>query len=177
MKSEKVQKLVTAAMFSALCFLGTFLIKIPTFQGYIHLGDCMVLLSGLLLGPLYGGLAAGIGSCLSDLLAGYAAYIPGTFAIKAIAAALSAIIFNALITHVKNNRKPNLYVIISGIGGAIVVVFGYLAYEGIILSLGAGAIVNIPGNLIQGIAGIILGSILYPVLSKIPTLRTLAQSN
>ncbi len=40
-------------------FLATFIIKIPVFQGYIHLGDAFTLLSGIILGPLYGALPAG----------------------------------------------------------------------------------------------------------------------
>lgn len=45
-------------------------------QGYVNLGDCAVLMSAWVLGPLYGGAAAGIGSALADLLSGYAHYVP-----------------------------------------------------------------------------------------------------
>ena len=42
---------------------------VPT--GYVNLGDCLVIVSGILLGPVYGGAAAGIGSALVDLTHGY----------------------------------------------------------------------------------------------------------
>ena len=44
-------------------------IRIPTpgTGGYIHPGDAIVILSGVILGPAYGFLAAGIGSCMSVL--------------------------------------------------------------------------------------------------------------
>lgn len=45
-------------------------------QGYVNLGDCAVLISAWMLGPLYGGAAAGIGSALADLLSGYAHLCP-----------------------------------------------------------------------------------------------------
>lgn len=39
MDSAKVRKLVLAAFFAAIIFLGTFIIKIPIPNGYIHFGD------------------------------------------------------------------------------------------------------------------------------------------
>ena len=53
------------ALFMALCCVATMVIQIPSpTQGYVNLGDCVVLLSGWLLGPWYGIAAAGIGSAL-----------------------------------------------------------------------------------------------------------------
>ena len=75
-QSRSTERLVSAAMFAALTLLATSVLKIqtPTF-GYIHLGDGLALLSGIFLGPVYGGLAAGLGSALSDLLGGYAVWV------------------------------------------------------------------------------------------------------
>ena len=62
MKSQ-TQKLVTAALLAALTCIATMIIKIPSpMKGYLNLGDCVVLLAGWLLSPMYGFLAAGIGS-------------------------------------------------------------------------------------------------------------------
>ena len=70
-KNMKTKKLIFAALFAALTCVATMIIKVPTpTMGYIHPGDSIVLLSGFLLGPLYGGLAAGIGSMFSDLFGG-----------------------------------------------------------------------------------------------------------
>lgn len=44
--------------------------RIPVGQSKIHLANAMCLLSGLLFGPVAGGLASGIGSALYDALAG-----------------------------------------------------------------------------------------------------------
>ncbi|MDO5519761.1 MAG: ECF transporter S component [bacterium] len=175
MKSEKLQKLVIGAMFAALCFLGTFIVKIPTFNGYIHLGDCMVILTGIILGPIYGALAAGVGSMLSDLLGGYVAFVPGTFVIKALAAATAALLFRSLCRYFKSTSSHMVITIFCGICSGIIVVFGYLVYESYFLHLGAGALSSIPGNIIQGISGVILSTILYPVLTKIPDLKHLTQ--
>ena len=87
---NKTLRLVMAALLTAMTCVATMVIKIPITAtgGYINLGDCIVLLSGILLGPLYGGLAAGIGSALADLFSGYVAFAPATFLIKGIMAVI-----------------------------------------------------------------------------------------
>ena len=46
--ASRLRVAVTAALFAALTFLGTYLIKVPTItKGYIHPGDGFVLLSGI----------------------------------------------------------------------------------------------------------------------------------
>ena len=62
MQTKKTLKLVIAALLAAMTCVATMVIKIPLTAtgGYINLGDCIVVLSGILLGPLYGGLAAGL---------------------------------------------------------------------------------------------------------------------
>ena len=85
LKDQKVKKLVLSALMAALVYVATSIIQIPSpMSGYVNLGDCFVLLSGWLLGPWYGGAAAGIGSMLVDLLGVYAHYAPGTLVIKAV---------------------------------------------------------------------------------------------
>ncbi len=58
---------VMAAMVFAMTYIG---IDIPTALGKtkLHFGNIMCLLSALLFGPMTGGLAAGIGSALFDLM-------------------------------------------------------------------------------------------------------------
>ena len=65
-----LKKLVMAALFAALACVATMSIKIPTpgTSGYIHPGDAIVILAGVVLGPAWGFLAGGIGSAMADLL-------------------------------------------------------------------------------------------------------------
>ena len=65
MTNQNIKKLVTAALLAAMTCVATMIIKIPTPTfGYIHPGDGFVLLCGVVLGPLPGALAAGIGNFL-----------------------------------------------------------------------------------------------------------------
>lgn len=67
MKDKKIIKLVAIGMMAALCFIGNY-IQIPLFADTrIHFGNVFIILSGLLFGPIPGGLAAGIGAGIYDL--------------------------------------------------------------------------------------------------------------
>ena len=85
---NKTKKIVMTALFAALACVATMSIRIPTpgTGGYIHPGDAIVILCGVFLDPVSAFLAAGIGSCMADLLGGYFIYVPITFVIKGLVA-------------------------------------------------------------------------------------------
>ena len=69
--NKKTKQLVMAALMASLACVATMIIKIPTpLKGYVNLGDCVVLLCGSMLSPVYAFLAAAIGSALAAF-AGY----------------------------------------------------------------------------------------------------------
>lgn len=106
--SRSSVKITMTALFAALCCIATMVIQIPTpTNGFINLGDCIVLISGYLLGPVYGALAAGIGSMLADILSGYAYYAPATFIIKAVMAVCAYYLYKAL-TGKKSKSGQNI---------------------------------------------------------------------
>lgn len=161
MKS-KTQKIVSAAMLAALVCVATMIIKIPSpLEGYLNLGDCIVLLSGWLLSPLYGFLAAGIGSALADIFSGYALYAPATFIIKGLMALVAY--FGFKLANKKLGSLPSR--ILGGLGAEITMVLGYLIFEGFLYGF-VPSLVNIPSNAIQGIAGLIIGTILIKIFEK-----------
>ncbi|MBQ6907589.1 MAG: ECF transporter S component [Clostridia bacterium] len=151
-----------ASMIAALCCVATMIIKIPSpLKGYLNLGDCVVLLSGFMLSPVYGFLAAGIGSALADLFSGYAVYAPATFVIKGVMALIAYYGFK--LTQRKLGAASSR--IISCIIAEIVMVLGYFVFEGFMYGFAPSA-VNIPANAVQGIAGLILGVILVRIFEK-----------
>jgi len=160
MKSN-TKKLTITALFTALICVATFLVNIPTpaVGGYIHLGDAFVILSGIVLGPL-GAIPSALGSALADLIGGYALYMPITFAVKGIMALITGIIWR------KNNSRNNLLgCILCGVIAAVIMVAGYLGFELVIY--GKAAFLNLPFNLIQGLSGIVVSALAFPLLKKI----------
>ena len=53
-------------------------------------------------------------------------------------------------------------------------VLGYFAYEGLVLSYGIAAAASIPGNAIQGAAGMVVSVLAYKVLYAVPSIRRLS---
>lgn len=164
MKTETVRKTVTAAMFAALACVATMVIKIPipATNGYINIGDCIVIMSGWLLGGVYGTAAAGIGSMLADLLLGYAAFAPGTLVVKALTA-LTAFAVNKVLSGKSGGFAAYL---VSSFLAEAVMVLGYFAYESTILGYGIGAAASIPANMIQGAGGIVISTALIQILKN-----------
>ena len=165
MNDSKIRKLVLAALFAALTYVMTMVVQVPSpMQGYVNLGDCAVLLSAWILGPVYGGAAAGIGSMLADLLSGYAHYAPGTFAIKLAMAVAASLIFRAL----QSRSSHNLLVsqVASGVVAEAIMVVGYFGYASLWLGKGLAAAASIPGNIVQGVFGLVAATVVYTVLSR-----------
>lgn len=97
MNHQSLRRLVLSALFAALACIATLVIQLHVSpNGYINLGDCIVLLCGWLLSPAYGAAAAGIGSAMADILSGYAYYAPATLVVKALMALLGGMAFRAV---------------------------------------------------------------------------------
>lgn len=162
-----IRKLVTAALLAALICAATFAIAIPTpGGGYVNPGDAVILFGSWLLGPLWGAAAAGIGSGLADVLAGYAIYAPGTLLIKA----LMGLVAGLLMRHHADNFK---WIVVISILTEVIMILGYFLYESLILGIGSGAFAAIPGNCVQGVFAAIAGPALILALSKTPIRRIL----
>ncbi len=151
-KTNQIRRVIFAAMLAALCCVTTLFLKIPLLNGYIHLGDCFCLLSGWFLGPLWGSIAAGLGSALADLAGGYPVYIPATFVIKAGMALIASLLL-------QKKRTLPTRILTAAIAEAFMVV-GYFLFEWPLFGF-AGALEAVPGNLLQAAGGILFASVLW----------------
>lgn len=159
MKKDKLRLVVISALFAAFICVATMVVKIPTpLNGYINLGDCLILITAWLLPTGYGFLAAGIGSCFADILSGYTAYAPATFIIKGL-----MVVFAVLSVKLIKVKKPIISKIISAIIAEAFMVAGYYVFEGFMYGFAA-SLVNIPMNAIQGVGNLILALIISKAL-------------
>ena len=69
-KDSKLFDLVFAGVLAAMVYVVT-LFRFPLLGSKVHFANAVCLLGGMLLGPVTGGFAAGIGSALYDAFAGY----------------------------------------------------------------------------------------------------------
>ncbi|MDF2588845.1 MAG: hypothetical protein K0S41_2686 [Anaerocolumna sp.] len=177
MKSNRTLKIVLTALMAAMTCIATMVIKVPSpTGGYIHLGDGLVLLSGIILGPIYGGLAAGIGSMFADIFSGYVGFAAATLIIKALAAIIGSIVYHLFIKLFHNTIQKLIALVLAGICGGFIVTSGYFIFEGFIMGLGIGtALSGIPFNIIQNVFGIIVSIVLMPVLGKVPVVKEMME--
>ena len=116
MKKERAQliRIVFGAVMAAMVFVVT-LFRFPLLGSKVHFANAVCLLCGLLLGPVWGGMAAGMGSMLYDLFL----YNEGilnliiTFVSKFAMAWVAAMLFRAF---GKNRRKPLNLVLVCAAG-------------------------------------------------------------
>lgn len=114
-------------IFSGLICILTMIISIPipATQGFINIGDAGVMITGLLFGPIIGGIAGGVGSSLADVFLGYTIYAPATLLIKGLEGFVVGLIANPK----KQNSRINHRDIISVITGGLLMTYGYFLYE------------------------------------------------
>ena len=165
-KLPSAKQIAFAALFAALCCIGTLVITIPLPNGYFNTGDIFVLLSGWCLGPVYGSIAAAIGSALADIISGYSLYAPATFLIKGINAFIAYIVYFFLKRYIQKEKVDILSRAISAICGEAWMILGYFLFEMLLYGIG-GASIALLGNLTQGICCAIGALLLIATLRSI----------
>ena len=118
----------TGVMAAIICVITTF--RIPLGQSKVHFANSMCLLSGLLLGPVWGGTAAGLGSAIYDVLLGGYSFFDAliTFVSKFAMAWVTGILYQKwVLKKEEKSWKENLLpLIISCVLGALTYVALYM---------------------------------------------------
>ena len=138
---------------------------IPATNGFINIGDAVVMITGLMFGPIIGGIAGGIGSSLADLFLGYAIYAPATLIIKGLEG-----FFVGLIANPKKNHKWNYRDFIAVLVGGFIMIIGYFLYEVMIFGLPSALYEFILNSIIQfGLGSVIALIFIFAARKNIKT--------
>ena len=136
---------------------------IPATNGFINIGDAVVMITGLMFGPIIGGIAGGVGSSLADLFLGYAIYAPATLVIKGLEG-----FFVGLIANPKKNDKWNYRDFIAVMVGGFIMIIGYFLYEVMIYGVPSALYEFILNSIIQfGLGSIIALAFIIAVRKNI----------
>ena len=118
----------TGVMAAIICVITTF--RIPLGQSKVHFANSMCLLSGLLLGPVWGGTAAGLGSAIYDVLLGGYSFFDAliTFVSKFAMAWVTGILYRTwVLKKEEKSWKENLLpLVVSCVLGALTYVALYM---------------------------------------------------
>lgn len=169
--NNNTKDLVLTGLMIALIYLAGSIIKIPSIGGFVHIGDCMVFLSVIVLGKKRGAIASAAGMFLVDVLGGYYLWAPFTLIIKGCMAYISG----SIIEKVNIKRMTLKYVAAFSVA-SIFMVIAYFA-SGIIMAslftqkagLLEGIIYSskdIIGNVIQVVTGMIIAVPLSMALKR-----------
>ena len=169
---SSAKQLALTAVFSALCLIGTIVIAIPLPVGYFNVGDVFVLLAGWCLGPLYGPIAAGVGSALADIVSGFPLYAPATFFIKAVDAFIAYTVWAFLKKAIQKESLDFIPRTLSALLGEAVMLAGYLLYDAILYGFAA-AVGGLLGNGMQGLFCLAIATALVAALYPIKAVSQL----
>ncbi|MHA1136759.1 MAG: ECF transporter S component [Candidatus Thorarchaeota archaeon] len=136
---------------TALVTIMTIVIQIPYpgTSGYFNFGDTMVMLGGLLLGPVGGFIAGGVGSALADVATGYTFYAPITLIVKG----LEGMAVGYLSSKILERTRLSVRDVIAVVVGSIIMLTGYFIAQVILFDIvvAIGELVTI--NLAQVVIG------------------------
>ena len=87
-----------SGILSALVFVITAYLHIPTYNGYVHCGDGVIFLAACVLPMPYSIIVGALGAMLADLLTGFAIWAPGSMIIKGLLVLLFTCKSNKILT-------------------------------------------------------------------------------
>lgn len=177
MKKFSTRQIAFVAIMAALVYVTSAFLQIPIASpignARLHMGNVMCLLSGFLLGPVSGGLAAGIGSMFFDLTnPAYIASAPFTLIFKFLLAFVCGLI-------AKGGKERLWALIVGAVLGSLTYVMLYLGktfirdyfvlgypLEGVMASVGTKSVTSVINGIIASVVSIPLYLALKPLLQK-----------
>lgn len=157
MKKDKIKLMCMSGVFTALVFVVTAYLHLPTNNGYIHFGDGIIYLAACLLPWPYAMAVGAGGALLADCLTGFAIWAPGSVIIKA----LTALLFSS-----KNDKIINLRNILVLVPAAILCAGGYYFYEALLYGNFVAPLAGIPASITQSIASSIVFVVMGIAMDK-----------
>ena len=157
-KKTRIQILdiIFAGVMAAMVYIVT-LFRFPLLGSKVHFANAVCLLSGMLLGPVTGGLAAGLGSALYDAFGGGydALNVLITFVSKFAMAWVCGMLMRA-----PRIRQMKLGAVIAAVAGSLTYVALYML-KSLLMYGWAGMVSRFPASIINAAAAIVAAPVFY----------------
>ena len=153
----KTKDLAIYGLMSAVVLLATYFIKIPTPNGYAHLGDAVIMAVAVSYSRRAGMIAGELGTGLADVFGGYFVWAPFSLVIHGAQGYIVGVIAS-------RQSKLWLKLFAMTVGSVLMIAL----YQIVTLEMYgiAGFVAALPGNIVQGIVGIIGGMLLTPAIQR-----------
>ena len=185
-RTNQTLRICFVGLMTAIVFVSNY-IRIPFMDTKLTVANALCAISGLLFGPAMGFTAAGLGSALYDLTAGYGAECLITLVSKGVIGLLAGLIAHHTAKHAKLNRMDIFRVVLGCAVGALAYVALYmlktwlfglyvngLTVDATWVKMGA----KLPGSLLNAGFATIAGPVLYlalkPALQRAGLLHQIA---
>jgi len=121
----RTRTVASTAIFTALVAAVTmaFVISIPATKGYFNIGEVMVYIVAMLMGPYIGAFAGGVGSAISDALLA-PVYAPGTLVIKGFEGLIVGYLTNLPMARLTRRLWVAISTTLGGVLAALVALLG-----------------------------------------------------
>lgn len=153
-----IRNICLAGILTALVFVFTAYLHIPSHTGYTHVGDAFIYLAAGLLPLPYAIFVGAVGALLADLLTGFAIWAPGSVVIKS-----AAVLF---FSH-KGKKILTLRNALALLPASILCIGGYYLYEALFTGNFLAPLVGIPGYITQSVLSSLLFFLLGFALDKL----------
>ncbi len=140
MKSKTVKMMCAAGIFTAMIFVFTAYVHIPSHTGYTHIGDGFIYLAAAMLPTPYAVFAGACGAVLADCLTGFAVWAPASALIKA-----AAVLFFTY----KRDRIICVRNVVALLPAWAICIGGYYLYESLITANFVAPLAGIVGYVTQ----------------------------
>ena len=164
MKDQKIRLMCIAGIFTAIVFVFTAYLHIPSHTGYTHVGDGFIYLAACMLPLPYAMFVGAGGALLADCLTGYAIWAPGSIIIKTVA---------VLFFSRKSARIISIRNLLALIPACAVCIGGYYLYEALITGNFVAPLSGIPGYITQSVLSSILFVVAGLAMDKLNAKNTL----
>ena len=158
MKNKKIKLMCFSGIFTAIVFVFTAYLHIPSHTGYTHVGDAFIYIAACLLPLPYAMFVGAGGALLADCLTGFAIWAPGSIIIKT-----AAVLFfshkSKNIICVRNN--------LALIPAWALCIGGYYLYEALLTGNFIAPVAGIPGYITQSALSTVLFVVLGITMDKL----------
>lgn len=158
MKNNKIKLMCLTGILTAIVFVLTAYLHIPSHTGYSHVGDAFIYIAACLLPLPYAMIVGAGGALLADCLTGFAVWAPASVIIKT-----AAVLFFS-------RKKKNIICIrniLALIPACIICIGGYYLYEALITGNFVAPVAGIPGYITQSTLSTVLFVIIGVAMDKL----------
>lgn len=156
-RTKQMRYMCLAGVLTALVFVFTAYLHVPSATGYVHMGDGFICIASCILPLPYALFVGAGGALLADCLTGYAIWAPGSVVIKA----LMVLCFCR-----KGKKTCSVRNLVALLPAAVVCVGGYYLYGVLLAGNFASPVSEIPGNIMQSVCSGILFFVMGTVVDK-----------